>query len=263
MSEGTLEEVLSGAATWCVVHGDCREVLPTLPDKSVAHVITDPPYSMEIYQRAKKNPARADGGVSVSLQALTKGVIGNLEEALAVVAHESGRIVTRWGLVFCDAESLHLWRAGLVASGMRYVRAGCWTKPDPMPQFSGDRPAQGFEICAIVHAAGKMRWNGGGHAALWHHAIAKGESRPDHPCPKPLSLMLDLIEQFTDPGELVIDPFCGSGTTGLACHRLGRRFIGIERDATFRELARSRMQGIAVTRVAGQSSIFDVLGGTP
>ena len=112
-----------------------------------------------------------------------------------------------------------------------------------MPQFSGDRPAVGFEPCTIAHASGgAMRWNGGGRAAVWRHGTTKGLDRPDHPCPKPLSLMRELIEQFTDPDDVVLDPFCGSGTTLVAARDLGRRAIGIELSAAYAALAVERLR---------------------
>ena len=74
-------------------------------------------------------------------------------------------------------------------------------------------------------------------------------------------LMLELVELFTDPGDLVLDPFAGSGTTGVACLRLGRRFIGIERDAKYAAVARERLvaesQGLSLRDArAGQQSLF-------
>lgn len=59
---------------------------------------------------------------------------------------------------------------------------------------------------------------------------------------KPLPLMLELVSLFTDPGDLILDPFCGSGTTGIAALRLGRRFVGIEKNESMAELARERIQ---------------------
>ena len=87
-----------------------------------------------------------------------------------------------------------------------------------------------------------MRWNGGGHAALWTHNIAKGNGRPDHPCPKPEPLMCELVRQFTDPGETILDPFAGSGTTLIAAKRLGRKAIGIEINEQYAETAATRLQ---------------------
>lgn len=234
--------------------GDCLEGLATLPDKSVGVVLTDPPFASEIYERCKKNPgrhtdARRGAGSSISLGMLTRGAIGTLDGVLAPAMKEIARITRRWAIVFCDVESLHLVKAALVAGGMRYVRTGAWTKPDAMPQFSGDRPAQGFEACAIAHASGtKLRWNGGGMPALWHEPICKGSARPDHPCPKPLALMERLLEQFTDEGEFVCDPFAGSGTTAVACKRRGRNFIGWELSP--------KWHADAVRRIADTDALF-------
>lgn len=233
--------------------GDClgQEGLAGIEDKSVDVTLCDPPFASEIYERCKKNPARSNGNgrghratntYSVGLKALAEGRIGTLDDVLSVAAAQIARVTRRWAIVFCDVESVHLWRAALEMAGMRHIRVGAWTKPDAMPQFSGDRPAQGFEVCEIAYGEGRPRWNGGGRPALWHKEISKGADRPDHPCPKPLDLMLTLVSDFTDPDELVCDPFAGSGTTAVACRRLGRRFIGWEKNAEFHAAAVKRIE---------------------
>lgn len=72
-----------------------------------------------------------------------------------------------------------------------------------------------------------------------------GKARELHTTQKPLPLMVELVRQFTDPGDVVLDPFCGSGTTGAACLRTGRKFIGIERDEHYARVARERLEGEA------------------
>lgn len=235
-----------------IFHADCLAVLPQLGP--VDHVITDPPYSRDVYMRlgmpnthkGSETPGRLGIGnhqySSVSIERLAAGAIGTVDDLIDPCATEFARIVTRWCLAFSDAEAIHRWREALISSGMRYVRTGAWVKPDPMPQFSGDRPAVGFEPCTIVHAQGPMRWNGGGKPAVWTHNTAKGDDRPDHPCPKPLPLMRELVSLFTDPGDLVLDPFMGSGTTAAACKQLGRRCIGIEIEEKWAEVAAKRLE---------------------
>jgi len=104
-----------------------------------------------------------------------------------------------------------------------------------------------------------MQWNGRGKAALWDAAPARGTERL-HQTPKPLSLMRQLVEDFTLPGELVWDPYAGSGTTGVACLELGRRFLGQEKDADMAELAARRLSGLDVQPIAPppnpQTNIF-------
>lgn len=272
MTEGTLAEVLAGEADWTVVEGQSEEVLRGVGDRAVAHVITDPPYSEGLYSRTRSNkgsgkrpngkPVSAgclDG--SASSMALACKSIGSIDAILDEVAAHFLRISSRWVIAFHDCEIGDRWRA---AFGDLYVRTGAWVKANPMPQISADRPAAGFEPCTIAHArrvAGKMRWNGGGRAGLWTHANSQGPERPDHPCPKPVLLMLDLVSDFTDPGELVLDAFAGSGTTGVACLRLGRRFIGIEKSPVYAAVARERLraesQGLSLRDArAGQLPMF-------
>jgi site-specific DNA-methyltransferase (adenine-specific) len=212
---------------------NCAELLPHIGP--VDHCITDPPYGVDVYLRMRSPDSKGGnrghkikGGDSIS--AMKKGAIGNLDDLHEPVSLFCGQHVKRWTVVFSDVESAHVWRFSLEESGLRYVRTGAWIKPDAMPQMTGDRPGVAFEPCTIAHAKGRMRWNSGGKKALWVHNIVKGEARPNHPCPKPLGLMMDLVRDFTDPGDLVIDPFLGSGTTAVACAALGRRFIGIEID---------------------------------
>lgn len=243
--------VIAGHAQWCVVQGDSRKILPRFPDKSMQHVITDPPYRRALYEGFRTNSYIRSSTMtktgkrvpSTNYMALASQKIGALEDVLHQVAPECLRLSSRWLVVFHDAESGHLWREQL---GETYVRSGVWVKTNPVPQISGDRPGQGFEAITIGHATGRMRWNGGGKAAVWRHTAVQGnriERRGNpHPCPKPVSLMLDLVEQFTDPGDLVLDPFAGSGSTGVACVKLGRRFIGIELDRQFASVARRRIR---------------------
>lgn len=260
----TIADVLTGRARWSLVEADCLEVMPLLPDRSVAHVITDPPYSRDLYLRFRTNKGShsGDGKQSPALLALANEAIGAMDDVLPAAPLEFARLASRWIVVFHDAESGHLWREPL---GERYVRSGVWVKPNPMPQISRDRPGQGFESATIAHAPGRKRWNGGGRAAVWSHNAENSQSSDrgvmGHPCPKPLTLMLELIEQFTDPDDVVLDPFCGSGTTGAAALRLGRRFIGIEKSPQYAALARERLSAESVglslrDARAGQAALF-------
>ena len=88
-----------------------------------------------------------------------------------------------------------------------------------------------------VQPDGKKRWNGGRHHAVWIFNVEHG----DHPTQKPLKLVLDWVSKFTDPGETVPDPFMGSGTTGVACAVIGRRFIGIEKHLRYCDPAERRI----------------------
>jgi len=245
-------DVLEGRARWSITHGDNRDVLPTLPAKSVAHVITDPPYSSWVHAQEKKAGTRRDGRKSLS----AIDFASMSPEVMANAGAEISRVCGRWCLIFSDAESNSAWRDAL---SLRHVRVGAWLKPDASPQFSGDRPSAAFELVQISHGSERCRWNGGGGHGVWRHCVERDERY--HTTPKPLPLMLELIELFTDPDDIVLDPFCGSGTTGVACLRLGRRFIGIEMDATYAQVATERLaaevQGLSLRDSrAGQLPMF-------
>lgn len=229
-----------------VIEGNCLDILPTMPESSVAHVIADPPFT----QRVSSN-ARGFRGNGTFVPFITFDGIDGQEPKIAA---ECLRVAQRWTLLFCAFEQLGPYSA---AADTSWVRSGVWRKPDSAPQFTGDRPGMCGEAIAIMHKPGRKKWNGGGSPAFWTHCYER--DRNGHPTPKPL--MLELVELFTDPGDLILDPFCGSGTTGVACLRLGRRFIGIEKDAGFARIAQERLeaesQGLTLRAArAGQMPLF-------
>lgn len=174
------------------------------------------------------------------------------------VAHPDIELgVVIWVLVFSDVESDHLWRDDLEAVGLDYVRTGAWIKTGSTPQFSGDRPATGFEAITIAHPKGRKRWNGGGLHALWKFPeVAEiphifdvpivlnrsGKEPRFHTTQKPFPLMSALVELFSEPGEVVLDPTAGSGTTGVAAKRHARRSILIEQSEAHCESIVTRLK---------------------
>ena len=112
--------------------------------------------------------------------------------------------------------------------------------------MTGDRPAQAVDPLVIAHSGkGRMRWNGGGRPARWESPGARyDEGGQVQPCQKPLRVIRQLVEAFSEPGELVLDPFAGAGTTAVACKGLGRRFLGWEIDQNHHAAAIRRLRGV-------------------
>jgi site-specific DNA-methyltransferase (adenine-specific) len=124
-------------------------------------------------------------------------------------------------------------------TGLRLLRIGVWTKSNPMPQVSGDRPGQGWESIAFLHRDDvKPAWNGGGRSSVWHLPV---EQNQGHPTAKPLVMVREWVRLFSNPGDLILDPFLGSGTTLRAAKDEGRRGVGIELDRRYCDLAASRL----------------------
>jgi site-specific DNA-methyltransferase (adenine-specific) len=198
---------------WTVINGRWQDSPPEVVDV----VCGDPPYNEATH---KGHALGFRSRAAVQFDPVDPGS----------VCPELLRISNRWVVLFCaDLQISDYGRAagGHRVNGGQFVRMGGWYKIGPAPQFSGDRPGTWCECIAIMHPFGSMRWNGKGRPAVWRHPPAHGSERL-HETPKPIALLLDLVADFSDPDELVWDPYCGSGTTGVACLRLGRRFLGHE-----------------------------------
>ena len=226
MAEPRKEVLSDGVEIWL---GDCREVMPTLG--KVDHVLSDPPYG------EKDTHAKHLSGVTLkdgtpARRAL--GFAGISRGELVELSRSWTQKALRWVIFTCEWKDAH----AIDEAGM-LVRLGIWRKPDGAPQFTGDRPGTGWEAVAICHRSGRKRWNGGGRHAVW--TIPKGNG-DGHPTQKPVALIRAWLDDFTDVGETILDPFMGSGTTGVACIQLGRRFIGVEIDPRYFDIARRRLE---------------------
>lgn len=229
-----------------VYHGDCAAILPTLPDRSIDVVITDPPYSEHVHGKSRRGTGQwRDRFPHAANNRVRDLGFASLSPALlAACAAEFARLARRWVLVFSDVEMAGDWRHALTAAGLDYVRTGAWVKLHNAPQFTGDRPAPGFEAVTIAHQPGRKRWNGGGKSAIWTYPIVMPGNRADprvHTTQKPIGLLTELVGLFTEPGETILDPFLGSGTTLLAAYQCGRKAIGVELQEDYCRVAVERL----------------------
>jgi DNA modification methylase len=224
--------------------GRCEDILPAL--EAVDVVITDPPYSEHVHSKNRRGASLPDAGEYKACisRARELGFDAITPELMRTCAAEFSRLVRRWVLVFSNVELCSDWREELAGAGLDYVRTGAWVKENSTPQFTGDRPGTGFEAITICHPTGRKRWNGGGLPAIWSEPIVinRGGLTPRlHTTQKPEPLMRQLVALFSEPGELVLDAFMGSGTTLAAAKALGRRAIGIELDERYCEIAARRL----------------------
>lgn len=215
--------------------GDCREIMPMLDP--VDSVISDPPYEAEAHsamRRTNKSIQSGDNDV-IDFAAMD-------EETRSFIAHHATRLCSGWVLLFCQVEATSTWRDVMLEAGAKYRRSMAWVKPDSSPQFNGQGPAQGYEcISASWAGEGSSRWNAGGKRGVYTFNCNSGRDG-GHPTEKPVSLMEALISDFTDSGSVILDPFMGSGTTGVAAHNLDRRFIGCEIDPKYFDISCRRIE---------------------
>ena len=229
-----IEQLAEGVRLIC---GDCVEILPTLG--SVSHVITDPPYEQlmqDLHGSVKLR--RTDGGS----ERKTLDFCG-INEIREPVIRSIKQINEGWLLAFCNVEGVWHWREALIAGGLKFKTTCIWVKPDATPKLNGQGPALAYECITTTWCGkGHARWNGGGKRGVFSHLTNNAERTGLHPTEKPVSLMRELVTLFSNPGELVCDPFMGSGTTGVAAVRAGRSFVGIEKNPVYFEIALSRIQ---------------------
>ncbi len=198
-------------------------------------LITDPPYSAHVHKNAT---SQSVGGGARHRDLAFDCLSPELRLWVAQLAAK----VARWSVIFSDIEGAHLWREDLAKAGATYIRTIPWVRWS-MPQLSGDRPPQGCELLILAHgkSKGRKHWNGPGSLTHLAHTCLRGEGK--HKCEKPLDMMLDLVSWFSDAGETVLDPLCGSGTTGAAAIALGRKFHGAELDPKWSAYAGERVWG--------------------
>lgn len=209
------EPVVIGSATLYL--GDCRDILPTLP--KVDAVITDPPYGIgEAAGKAKTRKGGIGGGKYVKDYGDDNWDDQPISDDLIAAIRQAGR----WAVIF---------------GGNYYSMppAKCWLVWD---KENGESDFADCELAwtNLPKAVRRIRY-------MWNGMLrANGEKRGDHPTQKPIGVMEWAINHVPTPNSLILDPFMGSGTTGVACMNLGRSFIGIEREPKYFDIACRRIE---------------------
>ncbi len=225
MREGqTIADVLEGRAEWVVITGDCLQVLPTIPAGSVGAVVTDPPYGVN-YQYDGPCKDSVDNWMRLAeiLPLCLSVALGTVLwfGAAPTIARDCGAFSVKpeRTLVWAPRFSLSMTQA----NGMLFK----WH-----PLYAWRLPVKNSTIqrdVLDVACEGRHWW--------------------DHPATKPIELMQQLMG-LTDENALILDPFTGSGTTGVAAIKTGRRFIGIEIDPGYADIARRRIREATPTLFA-------------
>jgi site-specific DNA-methyltransferase (adenine-specific) len=210
-----------------IIQGDCREILARLPDESVDLLLTDPPYGMRYRAKAGSRPIVGDDDLSW----------------FAPVIRECFRVLrpNTHAYLFCNEYGLATFRAEMAAAGFKVKRLLVWVKDQHGPGDTKGDYANRTEYLLFGHK-GRRLLNGHRDANVLFFKRA-GRKR-DHSAEKPEDMLRYLIQKSTAPGELVLDPFAGSGTTCRAAKDTGRRYLGIEIDPRYSEIAARRMRAM-------------------
>jgi site-specific DNA-methyltransferase (adenine-specific)/modification methylase len=217
--------IISDAELWL---GDCAEILPLIG--KVDAVITDPPYGI----------GERKGTIS---KARNRNNYENFDDTPEAIKNE---IVPRFELALSLAN-----RAIMTPGGK------CFSMyPAPVDIGMSFQPATssmthwGRATCQPIFYYGKDPMAGKTIKPI-HYQLTEAPEKNGHPCPKPIGFMMWMVDRGSLNGEVILDPFMGSGTTGVACVQLGRKFIGIERDERYFEIACQRIE-----RAVSQGQLF-------
>lgn len=216
-----------------ILQADCLSPALRFAGEGADVQIVDPPYSANVHARAVSTRT---GGAGPRARDLG---FASLSPELMIRICEYAAQVRRWTAIFTDIESVPDWARCLEAHGVEYLRAVPWVRWT-QPQISGDRPPSGCEMVVLAHRPGKKSWSGPGSLTHFHQKALRGSGK--HPTEKPLDLMLALVSYLAAPGESVLDPCAGSGSTALAARLLGREAIGLERRADWADQAARRVE---------------------
>ena len=202
---------------------DCLVAMRDIPAGSVDMVLTDIPYGVV---------NRKSGG----LRKLDKGTADVMAIDTQSMLSEWGRLRPRTIYCFCGTEQVSLLRAGMVDLGYT-TRLCVWEKTNPSPMNGELFWLSSVECCVFGRIKGAA-FNEHCQSSVWRNPNGRSKI---HPTEKPLALIKRLVSASTHENQIVLDHCTGSGTTGVACMNLNRRFIGIEKDATYYELAKKRI----------------------
>ncbi|SEO24861.1 modification methylase [Paracoccus alcaliphilus] len=245
-----------------ILAGDCIEVMNALPEASVDLIFADPPYNLQL----KGDLHRPDNSK-------VDAVDDEWDQFSGFAAYDSftrdwlaaaRRVLKPNGAIWVIGSYHNIFRVGAELQNQGYwiMNDVIWRKANPMPNFRGKRLTNAHEtlIWASKSEASKYTFNYEALKSLnegvqmrsdWVLPICNGGERlkdaqgdKAHPTQKPESLLHRVLIGTTNPGDVVLDPFFGTGTTGAVAKMLGRDFIGIEREAAYREVAARRLSRV-------------------
>ena len=223
---------------------DYRDFLQSLERNSVDLVLTDPPYAVS----RKTGFSSVKNGVQRFAVSMDFGEWDHQQIDLAAFADATHRALRRGGtvIVWYDLWKIsHVYEA-LADAGFKMLRLIVWNKTNPVPLNSRRTYlSNSREVAVIAVKGGSPTFNSIYDNGDYSYPIPRHGGKRIHPTQKPLDLFRELIRKHSNPGDLVIDPFLGSGTTAVAAIREDRQFAGCDIDESYTQAAKTRLRQYA------------------
>jgi site-specific DNA-methyltransferase (adenine-specific) len=244
-----------------ILNADCREALSGLPEGSVDLVFADPPYNLQLSQDLYRPNMTRVQAVDDAWDQFDS--LADYDVFTRAWLEGCQRVLKDDGALWVIGTYHNIFRIGAILQDLGYwiLNDVIWLKSNPMPNFRGVRFTNAHETLIWACKSRGARYTFHHHAVKalndelqmrsdWMLPICSGaerlkvDGRRAHSTQKPESLLYRVLLATTDPGDVVLDPFFGTGTTGAVALRLGRHYLGIESRAEYVALAQARLQGI-------------------
>ena len=245
-----------------ILAGDCIEEMRKLPDASIDLIFADPPYNLQLRGELHRPDNSRVDAVDDAWDRF--GSLADYDAFTRAWLEQARRLLKPDGAIWVIGSYHNVFRLGaeLQNQGFWILNDVVWRKSNPMPNFRGKRLTNAHEtlIWASKEEASRYTFNYEALKALndgvqmrsdWviplctgHERIKGDDGAKAHPTQKPEALLHRVIVGTTKPGDVVLDPFFGTGTTGAVAKMLGRDYIGIEREDAYRAAAEKRLKSV-------------------
>ncbi len=245
-----------------IIQGDCLEVMKTLPDNSVDLIFADPPYNMQTEGELLRTDGTSFNGVSDKWDKFAN--LKEYDNFSISWLKECKRLLKNDGAIWVIGSFQNVFRLGYIMQDLGFwiLNDVIWSKPNAVPNFGGTRFQNSHETliwCSkcknakyhfnyktMKHINGdkqmKSVWDIG--ICIGNERLKDSEGKKIHSTQKPEQLLYNVVLSSTQKGDLVLDPFFGTGTTGVVAKRLGRCFIGIEKEESYIKAATERINHV-------------------
>jgi len=254
-----------------ILRGDCVQALDSLPEKSVDLIFADPPYNLQLSQELWRPNMTRVQGVDDEWDKFADWKDYDLFTRAWLSACR--RVLKDTGTLWVIGSYHNIYRVGAILMDLGYwiLNDVIWVKTNPMPNFRGVRFTNAHEtlLWAQKHKGARYTFNHHAMKALnddlqmrsdWEIPLCTGRERLKvngtkiHTTQKPEALLYRVILSSSNPGDVVLDPFFGTGTTGAVAKKLRRHYIGIERQEEYIQAAQARLD--AIPRTAPDEDVF-------
>jgi DNA modification methylase len=245
-----------------ILQGDCIEILNTLPENSVDLAFADPPYNLQLQKDLYRPDSSKVDAVNNKWDKF--GSFADYDKFTSEWLHATRRVLKDTGTIWVIGSYHNIFRVGAIMQDLGFWMLNdiIWLKSNPMPNFRGVRFTNAHETMIWAQKKKGVKYTFNHHSMKslnddlqmrsdWSLPLATGKERiksnglKAHPTQKPESLLYRVMMSSSNVGDVVLDPFFGSGTTGAVAKKLGRNFIGIERDRKYVKVAQKRIDAVA------------------